>query len=57
MKSHISIIIAIGISIGLSSCAKFLEEDPKDILSTQNFYENELDARQAMNGTYRYLTD
>ena len=51
MKSHISIIIAIGISIGLSSCAKFLEEDPKDILSTQNFYENELDARQAMNGT------
>mgnify|MGYP001653217067 CR=1 FL=1 len=29
MKLHITTIIAIGASLGLSSCAKFLEEDPK----------------------------
>ena len=57
MKLHITTIIAIGASLGLSSCAKFLEEDPKSTLTSQFFYENELDARQAMNGTYRYLTD
>ena len=29
MKLHITTIIAIGASLGLSSCTKFLEEDPK----------------------------
>ena len=57
MKLHIITIIAIGASLGLSSCGKFLEETPKSTPTSQFFYENELDARQAMNGTYRYLTD
>ena len=39
MKLHITTIIAIGASLGLSSCTKFLEEDPKSTPTSQFFYE------------------
>ena len=35
----------------------FLEEDPKGKLTTDNFYNSESDARQAINGVYRRLSD
>jgi hypothetical protein len=54
-KLKISIIIAI--SLIIYSCSDFLEEDPKGILTSENFYNSEQDARQAINGVYRNLTD
>lgn len=36
---------------------RFLEEDPKGKLTTDNFYNSESDARQAINGVYRRLSD
>lgn len=39
----------------LASCSDFLTEAPKSILSPTNFYRNEQEARQAVNGIYRAL--
>lgn len=56
MKRYISI-LSISLGLCLIGCAKFLDEEPKDKESIQNFYQNELDARQALNGAYRNMTD
>ena len=38
-----------------SSCKKFLEEDPKNQVTIQNFYQTESDAIAAVNAIYAYL--
>ncbi|MFN4315279.1 MAG: RagB/SusD family nutrient uptake outer membrane protein [Chitinophagaceae bacterium] len=40
---------------GLSSCKKFLEEDPSNQVTIQNFYKTESDAIAAVNAIYAYL--
>ncbi len=55
--NKLSILIIIFISLIVCSCSDFLEEDPKGILTSENFYNSEQDARQAINGVYRNLTD
>jgi starch-binding outer membrane protein, SusD/RagB family len=40
----------------LSSCKKFLTEDLKGDFSSDTFYQNEKQAKQALNGTYNALT-
>lgn len=39
----------------LTSCKKFLEEDPKNLVTVQNFYKTEADAIAAVNSIYAYL--
>lgn len=41
----------------LSSCSDFLTEAPKSIAVPDNFYRNEKEAKQAVNGIYRAMTD
>lgn len=41
--------------VGSSSCKKFLEEDPKNQVTIQNFYQTESDAITAVNAIYAYL--
>lgn len=43
------------VAAGLSSCRKFLEEDPKDLVAVSNFYTTEEDAVSAVNSIYAYL--
>ena len=52
-----NILIAILVCLNICSCSDFLEEDPKGRLTTDNFYNSESDARQAINGVYRRLSD
>ena len=39
----------------LPSCKKFLEEDPKGLVSVSNFYKTQADAISAVNAIYGYL--
>jgi hypothetical protein len=41
----------------LAGCRDFLVEEPKDQLTTENFYQTEADARAAIAATYRPLSD
>lgn len=52
-----NILIAILVCLNICGCSDFLEEDPKGKLTTDNFYNSESDARQAINGVYRRLSD
>lgn len=52
-----NILIAILVCLNICGCSDFLEEDPKGRLTTDNFYNSESDARQAINGVYRRLSD
>ena len=45
------------VCLNICGCSDFLEEDPKGKLTTDNFYNSESDARQAINGVYRRLSD
>src|SRR5450432_2178682 len=56
MKRHykITIILSIIILSG-SSCKKFLEEDPKNVVAITNYYQTENDAIAAVNAIYAYL--
>ena len=52
-KSALSFALALGL---LSGCGKsFLDEKPKDSVTTENFYRNEADAIQATNAVYAQL--
>jgi len=55
--NRLNIFIIIVISLIICSCSDFLEETPKGILTSENFYNSEQDARQAINGVYRNLSD
>lgn len=52
-----NILIAMLVCLNICGCSDFLEEDPKGKLTTDNFYNSEFDARQAINGVYRRLSD
>lgn len=54
---HLSIyiIILIGSLFIFSSCKKFLEEDPKNLVAVTNFYQTENDAIASVNAIYAYL--
>ena len=52
-----NILIAMLVCLNICGCCDFLEEDPKGKLTTDNFYNSESDARQAINGVYRRLSD
>ena len=52
-----NILIAMLVCLNICGCSDFLEEDPKGKLTTDNFYNSEADARQAINGVYRRLSD
>ena len=52
-----NILIAMVVCLNICGCSDFLEEDPKGKLTTDNFYNSESDARQAINGVYRRLSD
>ena len=52
-----NILIAMLVCLNICGCSDFLEEDPKGKLTTDNFYNSEPDARQAINGVYRRLSD
>ena len=52
-----NILIAMLVCLNICGCPDFLEEDPKGKLTTDNFYNSESDARQAINGVYRRLSD
>lgn len=52
-----NILIAMLVCLNICGCFDFLEEDPKGKLTTDNFYNSESDARQAINGVYRRLSD
>ena len=52
-----NILIAMLVCLNICGCSDFLEEDPKGKLTTDNFYNSESDAREAINGVYRRLSD
>ena len=52
-----NILIAMLVCLNICGCSDFLEGDPKGKLTTDNFYNSESDARQAINGVYRRLSD
>ena len=52
-----NILIAMLVCLNICGCSDFLEEDPKGKLTTDNFYNSESDARQAINGVYSRLSD
>ncbi|WP_026903156.1 RagB/SusD family nutrient uptake outer membrane protein [Pedobacter glucosidilyticus] len=45
-------VICLGLGLFLASCEKFLEENPKSLISTTNFYQTNADALAAVNGVY-----
>lgn len=53
MKSNIKhIVIIILMSLGVVSCSDFLDEDPPTLISADEFYKDEDDARAAVDGIY-----
>ncbi len=56
MKNNRTILtILLLTAVVFSSCSKFLEEDPKNLVTIQNFYKTESDAIAAVNAVYAYL--
>jgi hypothetical protein len=49
------ILIILVATLAFSSCKKFLEEDPKNLVATSNYYQTENDAIAAVNAIYAYL--
>ncbi len=50
-----NILITIIAALTVTSCTDFLAEDPKDIITSVNFYQNEADAKAAIAGAYASL--
>lgn len=57
MKNKLFTIALLGcvVSLTLTSCSKFLEEDPKNVVANTNYYKTEQDAISAVNSIYAYL--
>src|SRR3954469_24069598 len=53
--SSFILIIFAAIAFTFSSCSKFLEEDPKNVVAVTNYYQTENDAIAAVNAIYSYL--
>lgn len=50
-----NIIIIIAIALGFTSCKKWLEEKPRSVITTNQFYSSPADAQSAVDGIYAYL--
>lgn len=55
LHTYTKTIITILICSAISSCSKFLEEDPKHLVNIENYYKTETDAIAAVNSIYAYL--
>lgn len=55
--NKLKLLIAVFVCLNVGGCSDFLTEDPKGRLTIDNFYNSESDARQAINGVYRNLSD
>ena len=59
MSNHnifITSALSLLLGLGLSSCSSFLEEEPRGLVTVGEFYSNDQEARQALNGVYRTLS-
>ena len=52
-----TLLTALVISVSLTGCKKFLEEDLRDQITPGNFFNNDKEAELAVNGVYRLLHD
>jgi len=50
-----NIILVIIIAVAFSSCKKWLEESPRSVITSTQFYKSEEDARAAVDGIYSFL--
>jgi hypothetical protein len=55
IRSFAWLLLSGALVLGISSCKKQLEEVPYSFLSPNNFYQNEADAKAAINGVYNEL--
>ena len=56
MKKYFKVIIILSLGINtISSCSSFLEENPEDRYVTDNFYQNENDAKAGVAAIYQQL--
>lgn len=55
MKKSIKYIFILLVSVGITSCSSFLDENPTDRLVEGNFYTSEKDAQAAVDATYEQL--
>lgn len=55
MKNTIFKILLISVLLGLFGCNSFLDEDPKNLVTIENYYKTEQDAVSAVNSVYAYL--
>lgn len=51
----ISIIVISILTLSITSCKKFLAEDPKGLITNTNFWQNEADAIAGVNGVYQTM--
>lgn len=49
--------VIMSICFVLSSCNEFLEEDPRDLLAPDNFFNSDAEANAAVNGLYNDFSD
>ncbi len=50
-----NIILIILVAVACSSCKKWLEEAPRSVITSSQFYKSEEDARAAVDGIYAFL--
>ncbi|MDO6432199.1 RagB/SusD family nutrient uptake outer membrane protein [Flavitalea sp. BT771] len=50
-----NIVLILLIALGLSGCKKWLEEAPKSVITTNQYYKTQQDAQSAVNGLYYFL--
>ena len=55
MKTIFNIAISIALGCSCASCSDFLNLTPYSEITAENFYQNEEDFRQAVNGAYEPL--
>ena len=55
MNKIYNALIILGLSITLTSCSDFFENDPYDFVTPDNFYQNEKECNQALTGIYYTL--
>jgi len=56
MRLLLKIIILGFLVVSIAACSEFLEENPKGMLTTKNFYKTEDDAIAAVDGIYHHLS-
>jgi len=57
MKKNIVIILGLVLSVGFTSCKKYLDVAPKSSLSEDQLFESEIGFQQALSGIYAQMAD